>query len=83
MRSRAPLGWGHGPGSGSSIAGGAGASMFAVVPHSCSVHGSIVTSYFGMERSFGASVGVLLAYWGALHVVSFVALLLAARRERR
>jgi hypothetical protein len=36
-----------------------------------------------MSRSLGTTIGVLLGYLGAMHVATFAALLLVARRERR
>lgn len=37
----------------------------------------------GFYRSYGTSCGILVGYLAILHVLTFVGLLVAARRERR
>lgn len=49
----------------------------------CVVNSDAVAQYFGFSRSFGVTLGVLVGYLGVLHVVTFVAMLLIARKEAR
>lgn len=49
----------------------------------CTVETSAILSYFDFGRSFGSTIGCLLAYWGVLHVATYLSLVLLARRERR
>lgn len=49
----------------------------------CVVDSDAVASYFGVGRSFGTTVGVLVAYLGVLHIATFLALVVVARREGR
>ena len=50
----------------------------------CVVRGDAVMEYFGYQQaSFGHAVGVLLGYLGVVHLLTYAAVVLAARRERR
>lgn len=39
--------------------------------------------WLGFSRPFGISMAILLGYLAALHALTFAALVLVARRERR
>lgn len=39
--------------------------------------------YYNFTRPFGATFGVLLLYWAAVHAATYAAMVLVARRERR
>lgn len=49
----------------------------------CTVDSSALTSQFGFSRSFAQSAGILAGYLAALHVASFAAVMLVARRRER
>jgi hypothetical protein len=49
----------------------------------CTVETSAILTYFDFGRSFGSTIGCLLAYWGVLHLATYLSLVLLARRERR
>ena len=49
----------------------------------CVVDANAVTQYFDFTRVYGLSVGVLVIYWLGVHFATFMAMRMAARRERR
>lgn len=49
----------------------------------CIVDPNAVLTYFGFTRPFGVSVAILAGYWLGLHVLTFIAMTIVARRERR
>ncbi len=49
----------------------------------CIFEGSSVLEYFSFYRTAGQTVGILLGYLACMHVVTFVVMLVVARKERR
>jgi hypothetical protein len=42
-----------------------------------------VVKYMDYHRSFGSSVGILLGYLGVLHILTYLGLMVVARKEAR
>lgn len=49
----------------------------------CVTDASAVLEYFSFERGFGATFGILLGYWLITHVLTYIAMVAIARKERR
>ena len=49
----------------------------------CVTDATAVLDYFRFGRPFKASFGILLGYWIITHTLTFVAMLVVARKERR
>ena len=49
----------------------------------CVVHADGLLAYFGFSRPFGATFGILLGYLAIVHVMTYLAMIFVARRERR
>jgi hypothetical protein len=49
----------------------------------CELHADAVLGLYGMERGFGMLAGVLVGYLAALHLATFLSLVMLSRRERR
>jgi hypothetical protein len=49
----------------------------------CTFNQDALLAPLGFTRSFGVSVGVLLGYWGVVHVLTYLGLVLVARKEQR
>lgn len=49
----------------------------------CVISADAVVQYFDYHRGFGTSLGLLLAYLGALHLLTLAGLAILARKEAR
>lgn len=49
----------------------------------CVFQEEVLLEPMGFNRPFGVSVSILVGYLGVVHVLTFLGLVLAARRERR
>jgi hypothetical protein len=49
----------------------------------CVVDTNAIIQFFDFSRLFGLSCGILIIYWLGLHVLTYGAMMLAARHERR
>jgi len=58
--------------------------MLATGPRrGCIVDANAIINYYDYNRLFGMSVGILLIYWLGLHVLTFIVMRVAARKENR
>jgi len=49
----------------------------------CMTDAAAVLEYFRFSRGFKPTIGIMLGYWLVVHVLTFCAMVVIARRERR
>lgn len=49
----------------------------------CILRPEATFAYFGFSRPFSTTISILIGYWLATHLATFIAILVLARRERR
>lgn len=49
----------------------------------CVANMDAVLQYYSFARPFSTTVAILIGYWSAVHMLTYAAMLLVARRERR
>jgi hypothetical protein len=49
----------------------------------CVADASAVLDYFDFGRSYKATLGIMIGYWLITHVLTYIAMVLVARKERR
>eukprot|EP00882_Tetradesmus_deserticola_P030598 GHRQ01034440.1.p1 GENE.GHRQ01034440.1~~GHRQ01034440.1.p1 ORF type:complete len:104 (-),score=42.62 GHRQ01034440.1:435-746(-) len=58
-------------------------ALLPVAVRSCIVDTIAVVDYFEFGRPFTTTVGILLGYLGVMHVLTYIAMVLSARKEAR